>query len=102
MSVFHHIDDILELPGYVFWRLASRLPAYQGAVTMGIERLREEVREYQEEHVRDRLYTEPVDAPQYRTPVSDEPLTADQLESIGPPAPELGEQVGLFEVTKCT
>lgn len=42
MSVFHRIDDILELDGPTLWRLAWRLPHYRGCMRDAVERLQSE------------------------------------------------------------
>lgn len=45
MSVYHRIDDMMELPGAKFIRLAERLPAYEGAVTAEWRRRSREMEE---------------------------------------------------------
>lgn len=37
MSVFHRIDDITALDGPTFFRLAWRLPAYEGAMRLRVQ-----------------------------------------------------------------
>lgn len=37
MSVFHRVDDITALDGPTFFRLAWRLPVYQGAMRARVE-----------------------------------------------------------------
>lgn len=39
MSVFHRVDDVLELDGATLWRLAWRLPAYQGRMAVVVQEL---------------------------------------------------------------
>lgn len=34
MSVFHRVDDIYSMPGPRFFRLAARLPAYEGVMRL--------------------------------------------------------------------
>lgn len=43
MSVYHRVDDIFQLPGPKFIRLAERLPNYEGSVRATMRRLSEEV-----------------------------------------------------------
>jgi hypothetical protein len=39
LSVFHRIDDFTELDGPTLWKLAWRLPAYQGRMALVVEEL---------------------------------------------------------------
>jgi hypothetical protein len=121
LSVFHGIRDAMrELDGPTFFALAYRLDAYQGAVTAAA------MREAGEGPVVDaEMYGEeegyPIEPPQYveqsgngemaAQPVAVQPasagpdvpaLTAEQLEAMFPAAPQIGQEVGLFEVTRCT
>lgn len=41
LSVFHRIDDIFDLDAVTFWRLAWRLPAYQGRMAVVVQELQE-------------------------------------------------------------
>lgn len=42
MSVFHRIDDITELDAVTFWKLAWRLPSYQGSMAVVVQELQEQ------------------------------------------------------------
>jgi hypothetical protein len=105
MSVYHRVNDILKLPGVVFWRLADRLPAYNGAVTRGMERLSKELETVTQADARELLYDYvaeelvPDEEPEVETETV---LTAEQLVALGPAAPALGQDVPIFEVVKCT
>ena len=103
MSRFHGVRDITTLDCPTFFALARRLPAYQGAVLHGLELLRAEVAEVRDEELLEQMY----DAPYIRTEDEEEVLegrvlTADELERLGPPAPEIGQFAAIFEVAKCT
>jgi hypothetical protein len=42
MSVFHRVDDILDLPAVDLWKLAWRLGAYQGRMAVIVQELQEQ------------------------------------------------------------
>lgn len=42
MSVFHRVDDVTELDAVTFWKLAWRLPAYQGRMAVIVQELQEQ------------------------------------------------------------
>ena len=46
-SVFHRVDDMLSLPASKFFRLAERLPAYEGIMRVRVEA---EMRREQDRH----------------------------------------------------
>ncbi|MEV5710179.1 hypothetical protein [Actinoallomurus sp. NPDC052274] len=41
LSVFHRVDDVLALDAVTFWKLAWRLPAYQGRMAVVVQELQE-------------------------------------------------------------
>ena len=112
MSVFHGIRDIEELDGPTFFRLAYRLPAYQGACRVDVEALleaewvQEEVGEQDDrtpEEIRADLYPDQVlklgEEEQVSEPMS-RGATLEDLEKAGPPAPILSELAPIFEVMR--
>jgi hypothetical protein len=118
MSRYHGVRDILSLDSPSFFALASMLPAYEGAVLHALRRHKDEP-EVDPEELRAQLYTVPTEVPiPAPTPIAEDvpavetiqppmiqeghTLSAEELVAAGPPAPELGQYVGLFEVVKCT
>jgi hypothetical protein len=92
------------LSGPVFFKLAWRLDSYQGAVLAAAES--EAALEELSSNGQRRL---PIDAPMEYPDVEVEEeeevlegrvLTAEELERQYPAAPTIGQDVGLFEVTK--
>jgi hypothetical protein len=105
MSRFHGIRDITELDGPTFFALARRLPAYGGAVSIAAERMREDLKLLQDQELMDNMYDTPhktAAAAAKDEYVEGRVLSAEELEALGPPAPEIGQFVGLFEVARCT
>jgi hypothetical protein len=112
LSRFHGIKDMLTLKGPIFFALARSLPAYDGAC-LGVLRMAMEEAKKEPEMTREELYatlyTSRIDPETpFLPPEEEEPeegghtMTAEELAIFGPPAPELGEDVGLFSVVKCT
>jgi len=99
MSAFHGVRDIRKLDGPAFFKLAYRLDSYQGAVAAAAAReagegpvIDQELYQQQQRQV-----------PPLPMPDPDAPaLTAEQLEAMFPAAPQIGQEVGLFEITKVT
>ena len=92
----------MELPGPTFFALAKRLPAYEGACKHSLQLAAAEPDEIATAEIRTELYDEvidPVVEVEEAAPVS--VLSAEQLAAV-PAAPELGQDVGLFEVVRCT
>jgi hypothetical protein len=103
MSRFHGIRDITELDGPTFFALARRLPKYEGAVLDALKRLQEEVKDLQDADLMGQMYTEPRKVkPEEEEVLEGHVLTAEELERLGPPAPEIGQYAAIFEVVKCT
>jgi hypothetical protein len=105
MSRFHGIRDITALDGPTFFKLAYRLPIYDGAVKVGIEMLQKEREEDHNADLMSRMYDTPVEHPG-ASDAKAEPgghvMTGEELLAAGPPRPELGEFVPIFDYVKCT
>jgi hypothetical protein len=82
MSVFHGVRDITTLDGPTFFKLAFRLPAYQGAVLVTLKGVASELQEEAEEK---------------KGPGT---MTLEELQAAIPPAPSIGQMVPAFEVVK--
>jgi hypothetical protein len=95
LRVFFGVEDAGELSGEVFFKLAHRLQGYHGAVRQSME-IRAMI---EAENTEVTPAAPPV--PNYQPPASDRVLTREELIAAYPPAPELGELVPMFEVTKC-
>jgi hypothetical protein len=108
MSVYHRISDIRLLDAPTFFSLARRLPAYNGAVCIALKNLQEYVQSERNQALKDQRYLDPASgkpAPKHEVSKPTEEaraMTADELQQAGPPAPEIGQYVGLFDVVKCT
>jgi hypothetical protein len=109
MSALHHIKDVRKLEGPAFFKIAYRLPAYEGAARHDLEGWLEDVSEaeqqerinampplYEAGHVADMRDKEG----RVREPQAERTLTAEELMAAGPAAPQLGELVPMFQVTK--
>jgi hypothetical protein len=108
LSRFHGIKDMLTLKGPVLFALARALPAYDGACLGVLHAAIEEAKkepDMSREELYESLYTSstvpqaPIALPEQE---GEHIMTAEELATFGPPAPEIGEEVGLFEVVKCT
>jgi hypothetical protein len=109
LSRFHGIRDMLTLKGPVLFALARSLPSYDGACLAVLHAAMEEAKkepEMSREELYESLYTTatvPAELPEPEAPEEGgHTMTAEELAVFGPPAPELGEDVGLFEVVRCT
>jgi hypothetical protein len=113
MSALHRIRDILELDGPTFFRIAYRLPAYEGAARVDLEGWLEEMQEQerrlieaQENEGRPPRYIyDEVDAQRDKesrmnvsASTADRAATLDELRESGPPMPQLGELAPIFEI----
>jgi hypothetical protein len=108
LSRFHGIRDMLTVPGPILFALARSLPAYDGAC-LGVLRAAMEEEKKEPEMTREELYeslydttTIPRAAIKQEEQEGEHVMTAEELAVFGPPAPEIGEDVGLFSVVKCT
>jgi hypothetical protein len=104
MSRFHGVTDILALDGPTFFALATRLPAYEGACLVALRLAKEQPQEeLNGAELRELLYETPVEETQPPEEIAPEEhvMTAAELVAAGPAAPELGQLVGLFEITPC-
>jgi hypothetical protein len=95
MSAFHRVGDIRKLDGPTFFKLAYRLESYQGAVAAAA------ARETGEGPVVDAgLYQPTSDLSQVEVQPESPALTAEQLTAMFPAAPQIGQEVGLFEIAQ--
>ena len=119
MHVLHGIDDITMIDGPTFFTLAYRLPAYEGASRLElahwIERIEsstEEIRPFTEED-RAALYPGKVaeeireeqrrmEAQQTISENEGRVATLEELLAAGPAAPQISENVPIFEIKRPT
>jgi hypothetical protein len=111
MSALHRVTDIRELDGPTFFRLAYRLPAYEGAARVDLEGWIADAQEAEELAIQQQmppLYPNKVatgEQPIATTPLSEPPqedraMTLEELEVAGPPAPMFGQNVPVFEIVR--
>lgn len=115
MSALHHIRDILELDGPAFFRLAYRLPAYEGASRVDLQdwitELQEQERELLELEANEGLppryvYEDGVEDMREKegklnvpkAPTEDRPATLEELQQSGPAMPQIGQMAPIFEM----
>lgn len=113
MSALHHIRDILELDGPTFFRIAYRLPAYEGAARVDLEGWLEDLQELERQLIEERdnegrppryIYDEEDERrdkeSRLNVPTSTEgrAATLDELRVAGPPMPQIGEIAPIFEI----
>jgi hypothetical protein len=111
MSALHQIRDITELDGPTFFRLAYRLPAYEGAARVDLEGWLEELTaepiiEKSDSEIRAELYENYQERPEEEDdvvqPNSERVLTLEELVAAGPAKPEISQNVPIFEVVRST
>jgi hypothetical protein len=114
MHVFHDVADIGELDGPTFFRMAYRLPAYEGASRLDLAGWLEEIETEEllaEQHKYPPRYIDEVSLETMRekegrvvgTSVhEDRAATLAELAAAGPPAPILGQNAPIFEMPTVT
>jgi hypothetical protein len=112
MSVLHRVEDIYELDGPTFFRLAYRLPAYSGAAKVDLEGWLEDIQEEERKQIERQateglppryVYDEVEDVRESQVPMptvkhEDRAATLDELLQAGPPMPMFGELAPIFEI----
>jgi hypothetical protein len=110
MNALHRIRDIKKLDGPTFFRLAYRLPAYEGAARLDLEGWLEELNtelnpEKSLDEIRSELYGSAPRRPHEESVVqtdSTRVATLEELQAAGPAMPALQQNVPIFEVVRCT
>lgn len=119
MSVLHQVRDIRELDGPTFFRLAYRLPAYEGASRTDLEGWIEDIQdaEAQAEQARHEAQFPPryvdqaelsrekegrVNVPVQEASMTDRAATLAELAEAGKPEPFLGQIAPVFEMPTVT
>ena len=111
MSVFHNVSDIRELSGPTFFKLAYRLPAYEGASRRDLEGWLEDAQIAEveaEERKYPPRYVNDVDLASMRekegrvSEISDgeRAATLEELVAAGPAVPAIGQDVPIFTVIR--
>ena len=96
MSAIHGIRDVTKMSGPVFFAMAYRLDSYEGAVRAAAAREAGEgpVVDQQTYEAQQRYDQKPM-------PANDAPaLTKEQLTTMFPAAPQIGQEVGMFEIAE--
>jgi hypothetical protein len=117
MSALHHIRDICELDGPTFFRIAYRLPAYEGAARVDLEGWLEEAQEQERQFIEQRdneglppryIYDEAdmmrekegrLNVPM---PTADRAATLEELAQAGVAMPQIGQIAPVFEMPTVT
>jgi len=114
MSALHHIRDITELDGPTFFRIAYRLPAYEGAARVDLEGWLEEVQEQERQFIEQRdnegrppryiydeedMRREKEGRVNMSTPAGeDRAATLEELAQAGVAMPQIGQIAPIFEM----